>query len=130
MKVYLSVPMIVNRSVPRAEILAKAIRDSGHEITSPWVLGPIEKGKPGELNIFERDKGGVERSDAIVADVTEPSVGVGMEIMAAHKAGKKVIVVSKKGKATSGMLRHMESKVTVEYDDDSEIYDKLLAALL
>jgi 2'-deoxynucleoside 5'-phosphate N-hydrolase len=130
LKVYLSVPMILNRSLARANLMAKAIQDSGHEITSPWVLGPIEKGKPEELNIFERDRGGVEHSDAIVADVTEPSIGVGMEIMAAHKAGKKVFLVSKKGAPTSGMLRHMPSKVTVEYDDDSDVYDKLRRALL
>jgi nucleoside 2-deoxyribosyltransferase len=128
-KIYLSVPMIVNRSIDRATSMARAIRDSGHEITSPWVLGPIEKAKPTDLNIFERDRLGVEGSDAIVADVTDPSIGVGMEIMAAHKAGKKVFVVTKKGRLTSGMLRHMEPKVMVEYGDESEIYPGLLAAL-
>lgn len=122
--------MIANRSLTRANILAGAIRDSGHEITSPWVLGPVEKAGPEALNIFERDKGGVERSDAIVADVTEPSVGVGMEIMAAHKAGKRVILVAKQGKVTSAMLRHMERKEMVEYDEESEIYEKLRGVLL
>ena len=129
MKVYLSVPMIANRALDRANLMAKAIQDSGHEVTSPWVLGPLEGSKPSDLNIFERDKNGVERSDAIVADVTDPSIGVGMEIMAAHKSGKKVVVVVKKGKMTSGMLLHMQPKVTVEYDDESEIYAKLCGVL-
>jgi len=128
-KVYLSVPMIANRALDRANLMAKAIRDSGHEVTSPWVLGPLEGSKPSDLNIFERDKNGVERSDAIVADVTDPSIGVGMEIMAAHKSGKKVVVVVKRGKMTSGMLLHMQPKVTVEYDDESEIYAKLCGVL-
>jgi hypothetical protein len=109
--------------------MAKAIRDAGHEVTSPWVLGPLEGLRPGNLNIFGRDKEGVERSDAIVADVTDPSIGVGMEIMAAHMTGKKVIVVGKKGKVTSGMLRHMEPKETIEYEEESEIYDKLCDVL-
>jgi 2'-deoxynucleoside 5'-phosphate N-hydrolase len=129
MKIYLSVPMIANRAIDRANLMAKAIRDSGHEMTSPWVLGPLERSNPGDLNIFERDREGVERSDAIVADVTDPSIGVGMEIMAAHKTGKKVVVVAKKGKVTSGMLLHMQPKETVEYDDESEIYDKLCSIL-
>ena len=129
MKVYLSVPMIANRALDRANLMAKAIRDSGHEMTSPWVLGPLERSRPGDINIFERDRDGVERSDAIVADVTDPSIGVGMEIMAAHKSGKKVVVVVKKGKMTSGMLLHMQPKVTVEYDDESEIYAKLCGVL-
>ena len=121
--------MIANRALDRANLMAKAIRDSGHEVTSPWVLGPLEGSKPSDLNIFERDKNGVERSDAIVADVTDPSIGVGMEIMAAHKSGKKVVVVVKRGKMTSGMLLHMQPKVTVEYDDESEIYAKLCGVL-
>jgi len=121
--------MIANRALDRANLMAKAIRDSGHEVTSPWVLGPLERSQPGDLNIFERDTGGVERSDAIVADVTEPSIGVGMEIMAAHKAGKMVVVVGKKGEVTSGMLRHMEPKETVEYEDESEVYDRLFRVL-
>ena len=121
--------MIANRALDRANLMAKAIRDSGHEMTSPWVLGPLERSRPGDINIFERDRDGVERSDAIVADVTDPSIGVGMEIMAAHKSGKKVVVVVKKGKMTSGMLLHMQPKVTVEYDDESEIYAKLCGVL-
>ena len=128
-KVYLSAPMILNRSLGRASLMARAMQVSGHEFSSPWVLGPLEKSRPGGLNVFERDKNGVEQSDAIVADVTEPSVGVGMEIMAAHKQGKKVIVVVKKGKAVSGMLRDMEPKVTVEYSDESEIYGGLREVL-
>ena len=121
--------MIANRALDRANIMARAIRDSGHEITSPWVLGPLEKTNAGDLNIFERDKGGVERSDAIVADVTVPSIGVGMEIMAAHKAGKRIVVVRRRGTVTSAMLLHMPSMQTVEYDDESEIYDGLRQSL-
>ena len=120
--------MIANRALDRANLMAKAIRDSGQEMTSPWVLGPLER-KSTNLNIFERDKEGVERSDAIVADVTDPSIGVGMEIMAAYKAGKKIVLVAKKGKVTSGMLLHMQPKETVEYDDESEIYDRLCGVL-
>lgn len=129
MRVYLSVPMIANRALPRALIMAKAIRDSGHDISSPWVLGALERARPGGINIFERDKGGVEDSDAIVADVTDPSIGVGMEIMAAHKAGKRIIVVTRQGGLTSAMLRHMEPKEMVEYDDEGEIYEKLSGLL-
>jgi hypothetical protein len=117
--------MIANRALPRAKLMAKAIRDSGHTITSPWVLGELENYDPKVLNIFERDKRGAEESDAIVADVSEPSTGVGMELMAAHKAGRRVIVVLKKGKVASRMLQHMDSKETVEYQDESEVYDKL-----
>ena len=121
MKVYLSVPMIANRALPRAKLMAKAIVDSGNEVTSAWVLGQIE-GTVSNVNVFLRDRIGSEECDVLVADVTEPSIGVGMEIMAAYKAGRKIVLVAKKGNVTSRMLQHMEGKETLEYERDSEVY--------
>lgn len=129
MRIYLSVPMIANRAIARAQLMAKAITDSGHEVSSPWVLGPIESPDAAAADVFARDTEATERSDAIVADVTEPSIGVGMEIMAAHKAGRRVILVWKKGNATSRMLLHMDGKETVEYEEESEIYPTLMKLL-
>ena len=124
MDIYLSVPMIANRTLERARLMAKAITDSGHTIASPWVLGPLETGKSG-VDVFQRDKKAAEESDAIVADVTEPSIGVGMELMAAYIAGKKIILVAKRGKPVSAMLTRMDRKETVEYDSEDEIYPAL-----
>lgn len=125
MKVYLSVPMITNRALDRAHLMAKAIRDSGHEVSSPWVLGPIEHSDPTVVNVFRRDRKGAEDCDILVADVTEPSTGVGMEIMAAYKSGRRVILVAKKGGVTSRMLQHMDNKETLEYETDDEVYSGL-----
>jgi hypothetical protein len=121
--------MITNRALDRAKLMAKAIEDSGSQITSPWVLGPIEKSGPGAVNVFRRDKEGAENCDAIVADVSEPSIGVGMEIMAAYKEGKRIILVVKEGKVTSRMLQHMDRKETIEFQDDTEVYAKLKTLL-
>jgi nucleoside 2-deoxyribosyltransferase len=128
LKVYLSVPMIANRTLERARVLERAIKDSGHEVSSPWVLGPIETSSGG-VNIFDRDRRGAENSDAILADVSEPSTGVGMEIMAAYKAKKRVIVVAKRGNRVSQMLMHMDGKELVEFEDNDELYKKLLELL-
>ncbi|MDV3277537.1 MAG: hypothetical protein LYZ69_03600 [Nitrososphaerales archaeon] len=128
MKIYLSVPMIANRTLSRANILAKAIRDSGHEVASPWVLGPVEKDSVA-VNVFQRDRLGVENSDATLADVSQPSTGVGMEIMAAYKARKRIILVAKKGSILSRMLLHMEGKELVEFEDDEDLYEKVLKQL-
>jgi len=128
LKVYLSVPMIANRALARARLMAKAIEDSGHEMTSPWVIGAIEKADS-KVNVFRRDKEGAEGCDILVADVSEPSIGVGMEIMAAYKSGRRVILVAKKGNATSRMLQHMDTKETIEYEKDGEVYPALLKLL-
>ncbi len=129
MKVYLSVPMIANRALSRAKLMAKAIEDSGNELTSSWVLGPLEKSDPSVLNVFDRDRLGSESCDVLVADVTEPSIGVGMEIMAAYKAGKRIVLVARRGVLTSGMLRHMDRKEMVEFDLDDEVYSGLRRVL-
>ena len=124
MKVYLSVPMIANRALSRAELMAKAIADSGNQLSSPWVLGQIE-GSTSSVNVFQRDRMGSEECDVLVADVTEPSIGVGMEIMAAYKSGRRIVIIAKKGNATSRMLQQMDGKVTLEYKDESEVYEGL-----
>ena len=120
--------MIANRAIERARLMAKAIEDSGHEMTSPWVIGAIEKADS-KVNVFQRDKEGAEECDILVADVSEPSIGVGMEIMAAYKSGRRVILVAKKGNVTSRMLQHMDMKEMIEYEDDNEVYPTLLKLL-
>jgi len=117
--------MVANRAVDRAKLMAKAIQDSGHEVISPWVLGPIEKSGHSDVNVFERDTEGAEKCDILVADVSEPSIGVGMEIMAAYKAGRRIVLVVKRGNVTSRMLSHMDKKETVEFAEDSEVYSSL-----
>ena len=108
--------------------MAKAIADSGNELTSPWVLGQIE-GTGSQVNVFQRDRAGSETCDVLVADVTEPSIGVGMEIMAAYKAGRRIILVAKKGNVTSRMLQQMDGRELLEYLEDSEVYEGLRGVL-
>jgi hypothetical protein len=109
--------------------MAEAIRDSGHEVSSPWVLGPPEWQDRSSVDIFERDKLGVERSDAIVADVSRPSIGVGMELMAAYHAGKRIIVTMKRGSVISGMVAFMAPKELIEFDDETDLYSSLKGLL-
>lgn len=120
--------MIANRALERAKLMAKAIEDSGHRMTSPWVIGPIERAES-PVNVFQRDRKGAEECDILVADVSEPSIGVGMEIMAAYKSGRRVILVAKKGNVTSRMLQHMDKKETLEYETESDVYRGLLKLL-
>ena len=128
-KVYLSVPMIANRELERARLMAEVIEGCGHTLTSPWVLGAIEPSSASAVNAFKRDKEAVEASDAIVADLSQPSIGVGMELMAAYQAKKRIILVAKTGTVTSRMLMHMDDKVLVEFEGDSDLEERLRRAL-
>jgi hypothetical protein len=129
LRVYLSVPIIANRNEKRAKTMARAITDSRHKVSSPWVLEPSHGGGASPLDVFSRDTEGVEKSDAIVADVSEPSIGVGMEIMAAHLLGKRVVVVMRRGSVVSRMLTHMEPKEMIEFDEDEDLYKSLRRSL-
>jgi hypothetical protein len=129
LKVYLAVPLVSGRSIDRAQLMAKAIRDSGNVVASPWNLDPLEVSSPGVVNVFDRDRTGSENADVMVADVTSPSTGVGMEVMAAYKAGRRIILVSKRGKRISRMLEDMDRKERLEYTEESEIYEGLLRML-
>jgi nucleoside 2-deoxyribosyltransferase len=129
LKVYLAVPLVSNRSIDRAQLMAKAIRDSGNVVASPWNLDPLEVSSPGAVNVFDRDRTGSENADVMVADVTSPSTGVGMEVMAAYKAGRRIILVSKRGRRVSRMLEDMDRKEKLEYTEKSEIYEGLLRML-
>ena len=105
--------------------MAKAIEDAGHEITSPWVLGPIEHSSVAIIDVFQRDMKGAEDCDTLVADVSEPSIGVGMEIMAAYKKGRRIILVSRKGQVISRMLQHLDGKESVEFEEEDDLYSHL-----
>ena len=129
MKVYLAVPLVSNRSINRARLMAKAIRDSGNVVASPWNLDPLEVSSPGAVNVFDRDRIGSENAEVMVADVTDPSTGVGMEVMAAYKAGRTIILVSKRGRRVSKMLEDMDRKEKLEYTEESEIYEELFRML-
>ena len=129
MKAYLSVPMISNRALDRARLMAEVIEEAGYELASPWVIGPIENPDPRLLNVFIRDRKGAESSDVLVADVSAPSTGVGMEIMAAYFAKKRIVLVAKKGSAVSRMLQHMDGRELIEFEDEESMARQLLATL-
>ncbi len=129
MRVYLAVPLISHRSLSRTKLMAAAIQAAGHEVASPWNLEPTEVARPSAANIFDRDRKGSEAAEVMVADATHPSTGVGMEIMAAYKAGRRIIIVSKRGRRISKMLEDMDRKAWIQYGSSSELYDSLLREL-
>jgi nucleoside 2-deoxyribosyltransferase len=130
LKIYLSVPMVNNRNLERSRLIAEVIEQTGHQLISPWVLGEIEKANPDKVNVFERDKEGAEKCDMLIADVTMPSTGVGMEIMAAYYARKKIILLAQRQSRISRMLLHMKEAILIEFDNDEELKAKLKNYLL
>ncbi|MBI4163505.1 MAG: hypothetical protein HY512_01465 [Candidatus Aenigmarchaeota archaeon] len=72
-----------------------------------------------------RDFDLLDKSDILLAEVSKPSHGVGMEIMYAHQKGKKIIFVKKKGTRVSSMAI-MHAHEIIEYENQDDLEKKLL----
>lgn len=127
LKVYVSVPIIRNRNLLVAKAIASVVTELGHEVVSKWVLEDLTFN---DVNIFERDTEGVRSSDILIADVSSPSTGVGMEIMLAYMLGKPIFVVAKRGSRISRMLLHMKGKKLIEFSKVNELREMLKNELI
>lgn len=76
--------------------------------------------------IFERDTGWLRESDIIVAEVTQPSLGVGYEIALGESLGKRIICLFKqKSGNLSAMIKGNRKLEVLEYKSVNELSAKL-----
>lgn len=79
------------------ELVVKTLKGLGHNVLSEIFLGQdVNKNDLRELTppeIFDRDIDWIEQSDAVVADVSRLSMGVGIELGWALNRGKKIVVL-------------------------------------
>jgi nucleoside 2-deoxyribosyltransferase len=71
--------------------------------------------------IHDRDLSWIQESDAIIAEVTNPSLGVGYELGKASEWQKPVLALfrSTSGKSLSGMIRGSKALAVKDYTDIS-----------
>lgn len=129
MKVYLAVPIVVHRELEKAETMAKVIRSLGHELVSSWVVGDDPGFSLTARGVFERDLKGVRSCDVLVAEVSEGSHGVGMEVMAAYLYGKRLILMREEGAKVSHMLQGVPNALLLTYRSLQDMELKLAWAL-
>jgi hypothetical protein len=124
-QVYLSIPIIANRNLEIAKIIAETIENEGYEIISKWVLEEDLKINASPKDILKRDIESVLKSDMLIAEVSNPSHGVGMEIAIAFLSGKKIIFIKHKDSRLSYMLQGIPNKEIIEYTSKEDIKEKL-----
>lgn len=129
-KIYFAVPLIANRDLEKARQIAGILEKLGCEIISKWVLDSSLSPAYTARSIYERDTSWVNNCELIVAEVSKPSHGVGMEIMLAHTLGKKVICIYEKNTTLSNLIRGMPGAVLVEYSSFSDLEEKLSMAII
>lgn len=100
---YLSAPIIIEglRKDEFCSSVAKAAEETGIEVFAPQFLEVV----PAE-DVYERDVEKLHLSDFVVAEVSNPSLGVGMEIMLAIELVKPILMFRS---ATAGPISKMVS---------------------
>ena len=126
MLAYVALPMVHRKDFSFNEKYVKLIEELGLEVISKWVTS-MDTITPRE--VFLRDIRSIERSDVVIADVTEPSHGVGMELMYAFLKKKKVIVTAKIGSKVSYMILGMPNVKVIWYKSFNDLRAKLMSVL-
>ena len=138
MNIYFSCSLTGGRQDERVygEIVAH-LTDLGHEVPTAHLADPtvmeLERvTEPSE--IYARDIQWIEECEALVAEVTTPSHGVGYEIAYALGLGKPVLCCFRRGQRVSKMITGNDSLglVVRDYEDVPEaleIVDTFLAGV-
>jgi nucleoside 2-deoxyribosyltransferase len=108
MRVYLAAAMThTGRDLGAILALLRCLEEDDHAVPSRHVADPRGRGVEGPVTdseIARRDLDWVAGCDALVAEVSTPSHGVGVEVATALAARKPVFLVYRCGTAVSRML--------------------------
>jgi nucleoside 2-deoxyribosyltransferase len=109
MQAYISGALMHASSIEQSRALyerfAAACREAGWEAYVPHQhADPVRDAHMSNLEVAERDVDHVSASDALVAYVGEPSLGVGAEVAIALRAGKRVFVLAEADRRVSRFL--------------------------
>jgi nucleoside 2-deoxyribosyltransferase len=89
------------------QAITSALHSDGHEVPTAHLAESTVKEVERQVDgreIFERDTAWIRKCEALVAEVSTPSHGVGYEIAYALSLGKPVLCVYRQGQPLSKML--------------------------
>ncbi len=111
--------------------IVDAIKDSGAELLSELFADQSVDSNKGisvktnmtKNDIWKWDLDWVREADVIIAEVTQPSLGVGYEIAKAEEWGKPILTLFYKpsGNRLSAMIEGSTKNTTVYYSDSSKM---------
>jgi len=112
------------------ELYARLIRYIGRygEVLTEHVGDPAlgDRGEAGftDASIYARDLSWIEGADAVVAEVTVPSIGVGYEIAKAESLHKKTLCLyrEEKNKRLSAMISGNPNVDIIRYNEVEEAF--------
>lgn len=136
MKIYLAAPMKgVRGALKLVRVIYTSLQRHGFEILTPHVVEEVldvEKGLTPE-EVYERDLRLLEEADAVVAEVSYPSLGVGFEIAYALLKEKRVLALCLEQRLAdlSALIRGIRNPnfKLITYEGVEDVVEKLLREL-
>jgi 2'-deoxynucleoside 5'-phosphate N-hydrolase len=120
-QIYLAAAMTnPGRDLPTVSAILDYLLALGHEVPTHHVAS--ERGREVDLEISERelarrDLAWIASSDALIAEVSAPSHGVGIEVMAARERGLPVLLLVRDGVRVSRLLLGLDGVEVASYVD-------------
>ncbi|MDO8622711.1 MAG: nucleoside 2-deoxyribosyltransferase [archaeon] len=123
MKAYITCP--VSHTKERLDLLPKIKEIITEEEVDSFIfeIG----GNPEE--IFERDYNQLKSCDLIIAEVSERSHGVGIEIGLSFGLGLKRILLIERGNSLTKLAQGMPDTIIIEYNNLEDLKKKLKSAI-
>ncbi|MHA1397990.1 MAG: nucleoside 2-deoxyribosyltransferase [Candidatus Heimdallarchaeaceae archaeon] len=117
--VYIACPIIKADSIDM-ELLEDLVNYVEEQNFKVFVPGKTRETEP--KMVFSRDINWLKQSSIIIAEVSEPSHGVGMEIMYAYEHNIPVVcLVNENKKPISRMISGSSHTLIIEYDSVAEL---------
>ncbi len=125
MRIYLAAAMTHSgRDLAAIRSLLECLEADGHEVPTRHVADPRGRnveGSASDAEVARRDLDWVGSCDVLVAEVSTPSHGVGVEVATALAAGKPVLLVHRRGVAVSRLLLGLSGVEILAFDDPAEV---------
>jgi hypothetical protein len=134
MQIYLAAAMTsTGRDLGAIRMLLECLEADGHAVPSRHVADPLGRNVETEVTDVEvarRDLSWVAACDALVAEVSTPSHGVGVEVAAAVAADKPVLLAYRRGTTVSRLLLGLPGVEAFAYTDARDVREAVRRFLI
>lgn len=132
MKAFIAGPLIIDasRDIDFYERIAEACHEQGLETFLPHLqTEPFDRPADAKL-VFQQDHQGLKQCDLLIAEVSEPSHGVGSELMQAYFQKTPIVCLCRKGKKLSRMVvGNPMVRELIHYSSEQDCLKQLSSAL-
>jgi hypothetical protein len=124
MRVYLAAAMTnPNRDLPSVQAILRHIESLGHQVPTRHVAfetGGQQDAKLSDSQLANRDLTWIHQADALIAEVSTPSHGVGIEVAAALQRPIPVLLLFHRSARVSRLLLGLPGSDAIAYDNPEE----------